>query len=115
MTKYKCRREGFEWFEISAGTPAEAAQDYFYDNDESGIVFWHNIPQGREQIRFAVIEVENYGKFVCRVYRSGIWRTIMKQKPERLREIADKLGWKRDPHELIESGWDHESINWNGR
>jgi hypothetical protein len=115
--KYKCRttkpRES-RWFEIEAESPEAAANDFHSDylHEVESLRLRMEKGSGHYFINFALVEVEGHGEMVSRVYHYGIWRRGAK-RPEpplkkRLTEIAQKLGWKRDPKELIVEGWDGE-------
>jgi hypothetical protein len=69
--------------------------------------FRFTIPQGsgghRETVVFALVEVDGYGQGISRVYLQGITRKggIQAVSPPTLQEVAERLGWKRSPDELL--------------
>lgn len=68
-------------------------------------------------VSYSLIETENDGQLVSRIFNTGIrrkggvkpYRSLLL---DRLKEVAQKLDWERDIMELIEPGWEEEEENW---
>ena len=118
MTTFRCRTvkpKVSRWYEVQAETPESAANDFHSDNMEVLASLRWEVPtanDGKYFIMFANIEVEGHGEMVSRVYKHGIWRkggvkrSDYKTPEQKLKELADALGWTHAPEELIASGWD---------
>ena len=116
--KYRCRMilpkpvgEG-NWIEIEAETPEQAIQEYHFRlaTFEQG-KSWKVEEGGRvHYIRFARIEVEGWGDSVSRVFHYGVWRRggVGPRVKPTLQDVVDAIGWKGEPEELVEEGWDLE-------
>ena len=110
--KFRIRRTHPEhaktvWVEVEAESPEAAVMDDFI-NDTCGAEYVPDVDKPGSRVVFATYEVDGHGHRVARVYRSGITRKGGVRRPgwpPSLEDIARQLGWKRDPTELIESGW----------
>lgn len=107
--------------EVEAENAVEAVQSYhdqvlgregslrYFQSADNHVLF---------DVDFALIEVVGEPEpYISRIFHSGLYRRGGVRRhvsPElRLREIAQKLGWKKDPAELLASGWDGEEDNWH--
>lgn len=118
VTLFHCRTvkpKVSRWYEVRAETPGEAANDFHSDNLEVLTNLSWEMPTangGKYFVMFATIEVEGHGEVVSRVYKHGIFRKGGVKRPDyrtpdqKLKEMADALGWTHDPAELVAPGWD---------
>lgn len=126
--KFRCRMTRpkiSDWVEVEATSAEEAVADlHFYAMDRDGFHFSayaEETPQGEMlQINFACMQAEGHEEVVSRVYHSGIHRkggvkALRPPLPQRLTELANKLGWTKDPMLLISPGWIGESSEWESR
>jgi hypothetical protein len=101
------------WGEVEAETPEDAVQEFHLQQmdrftgfggirhrvEERGCVYFVN---------FARVEVEGHEAVVTRIFEHGIWRRGgVKPRNPTLKEIAEKLGWKHDPKDLL-GPWEGE-------
>jgi len=102
------------WVNVKALSAEEAAIDLHHGFTDGLKVLCK--PHGVcEKASFALVEVEGHGSFITRQFHSGIWRKggVSRRDAEqtwrnKLKEIADQLGWTQDPILLLEPGWEHE-------
>jgi len=95
------------WIGIEANSPGEAANE-FHCTHMAGTISYRP-ENGSEGVSFALVEVEDHGDFVSRMYYLGIGRAGGVRRPQpTLKQIAEMLGWERDPEELLEPGWLYE-------
>lgn len=123
MPTFKCRfnvPEESPWIEVEESNPGRAANEFHNQREFIGLR-WNRIkPDGsrRDTITFAVIEVEGHGEFISRLIKAGLYRGGGVKRPqnskEPLKELANKLGWTKDPNELLTDGWDEEESEWQG-
>jgi hypothetical protein len=66
-------------------------------------------------VNFMLVEVDGE-EFVSRFYSNKIWRKGGVKDPksfeQKLKEIADGLGWKKDPNDLVSEDWPGEEKEW---
>lgn len=117
--KYRCRMtmpkpvgEG-NWIEIEADSPERAVQEYHVRlcDFDAGKHWW--VSTGEDigyRMFFARIEIEGWGDTISRVYHYGLWRKggVGPRVKPTLQAVADAVGWKGDPEELVEEGWNLE-------
>lgn len=119
MTAFRCRAIApteCAWDAVEATTPEDAVQTYHDRFDCFGVKFTicpEDFPgREREDVNFMRVEVEGLGSWVSRLFCSGLYRRggvrPGKPGPERLADVAKRLGWKGDPLDLIATGWDGE-------
>lgn len=92
-----------------------------YTDGLDAVRFIHRYTEGegeeksecRQDVLFHVVEV-NGEREIVRWFKSGIYRRGgVKRRPDAtLEDIAKTIGWKRDPKELLEEGWDGEGEKW---
>jgi hypothetical protein len=116
--QYRCRTTKpalSEWREVEASSPEQAAND-FHERElffvESVRLLQDQKDGGIHCIIFALIEVEGHGERLSRIYSYGIFRGggvgRIRSLDERLKEVAQQVGWEKDPWLLIEPGWEGE-------
>jgi hypothetical protein len=114
MSTFRCRSivpNYTDWVEIKAESDGHAANEYHYRAFvDQATLKWRT--EDGTFIYFAMIEVENRGKFIVRRFSKGITR-IGHKSLITLEEIAKKLGWSGDPQELIQPGWEGEEDSWS--
>ena len=122
------------WYEVWGETPEEAANDFHVKNMEALANLSWKVEQKRSAfkrlpadfdgsgqpsgsyyfLKFVCVEVEGHGEMVSRMYHHGLWRRggvkgpdHFKSREQKLKELAEALGWSHDPEELIsDEGWD---------
>ena len=107
---YRCRflkPKLSEWFEVEEDSPGAAVQS-LHSAEGGGIRYRHDLGDGKsERITFALIETEGHGELVSRMYYQGIIRQGRAGSPPTLAQIAQTLGFERDPNTLLDK-WDKE-------
>jgi hypothetical protein len=93
---------------VSADSPEQAANDWFFTAYRDGVSFIHETTSGREDIYFGRVEVEGHGSWVVRTFWKGIYRRGGVRSHKTIADIAKALDWTGDPAELLEAGWDLE-------
>ena len=100
--------------EVEADSPEEAAQEYFFSRDaSSGIAYRReDLDNGRTYptVWFGRVAVAEHGEFIVRTFRHGLTRRggVKRGNSITLTCIAQAIGWKGYPEELIGEGWDLE-------
>lgn len=99
--------------EIDADSPEEAAQNYFFSRDSSGIAYRRDDPDNGKSHPtpwFGRVAVAGHGEFIVRTFRHGLTRRggVKRDNSITLLQIAEAIGWKGDPEELLTEGWDLE-------
>jgi hypothetical protein len=82
-----------------------------------GFRFRNPLGDGRfETVVFALVEVDGHGQGISRVYLQGIRRKggVQPLSFPTLQEVAERLGWRGSPDELLtpwpgEESWDEAS------
>jgi hypothetical protein len=122
MALFNCKTGEPEWIPIEADSPEAAAQEYHsralvspYFPPRAGYKgYRYRVEEedGRVHfIHFALVEVEGNEPLVSRIFAHGIWRKGgVKSRNPTLQEIADKLGWRHPPEELIGT-WEGEEAS----
>lgn len=114
--EYRCRAlkpSGSSWRSVKGSSPDDAAQNFHWDVPHIPACCYRNErPKGGvEEIYFSVVEVEGYGPVFVRTYYRGLTRRgglrLPPRREDTLEGIAEILGWKRDPVELL-APWDLE-------
>lgn len=114
---YRCRiliPEETIWYEIESDSPELAANEYHTNISPTYSLSlpYTDSDNRRCTVNFALVEVEGYETLISRWYRYGIWRKggIKPRNfyKDRIKEIAEKLGWNDDPMLLLEPGWNCE-------
>lgn len=116
MTIFMCRfakpQKDWPFKAIEADSWEAAALEFHNQNPCEGYkhVIYKDEGRSREEVHFALVEVEGHEPIVTRIFSTGIWR---KGNPKlstnpTLEEIAKKLGWTHDPQELLGDDWDLE-------
>jgi hypothetical protein len=114
MSTFKCRSTKptvSDWKEIEAESHTEAGNEFHFRNDGIKHYHWAVESDGtRYTVDFLMIEVEGFGEFISRVFNYGIWRKggVKRRNAPTLKDIADALGWTKNPQALLEEGWDGE-------
>lgn len=107
--KYKVRQivpQLGHWKEIKAETPEEAANELHFQ-EEFGVIFWPNKDEAFIQ-KFAIVEVENNGRFISRIEKKFIGRRGGLFPPHiktSLEEVAKNLGVKIEEIDIEEWEW----------
>ena len=116
---YKCRTtkpHESSWHELGAAHPTEAAMTFFAEYEWMLQVSRIHIPDGEGwiEVNFALVEVEGHGEFIARMYHSKIYRKggVKVGSPKTIKDVALDMGWRGNPEELLEPGWDEESNDW---
>lgn len=119
---FKCRHGistwNQEWREIEADNWVYAC--YHFADTYSGFSLEHSYPgyvdsEGRScSLQFALVEIEEMGKFITRMYYYGMTRKrsavrLTSDSEERLKKIAETMGWTKDPESLLGSWGEEES------
>lgn len=99
------------WSRVEAESPEGAANEFwFHQHQYLRRVSWR-IKDG-PRVHFAVVQVEgNEGLWVARVFDHGPWRRSgvpAADEPTSLAQVAERLGWTKDPAMLIQEGWGGE-------
>lgn len=110
MTTYKCRTvlpKKSGWFEMEAGTPEQAANDFheaYHPHTITSAVLIKHDEGGRYKIAFAKIEVEGFDCWISKIYLYGIWRRggVSRRPETTIEDIAKAIEWNGDPQELLQ-------------
>lgn len=99
--------------EVEADSPEEAAQEYFFSRDTSGIAYCRDdLDNGRTHptVWFGRVAVADHGELIARTFRHGLTRrgAVKRGTSITLTHIAKEIGWEGDPDELISEGWELE-------
>lgn len=114
--EYRCRTlkpSESSWRSVEGSSPEDAAQNFHLDAPYIPVCCYRNgLPEGGvEKIYFSVVEVEGSEPVFVRTYSRGITRRgglkLPPRREDTLEGIAEILGWKRDPPELL-APWDLE-------
>jgi hypothetical protein len=100
-----------DWADIETDSPEQAAMEFHAERDYNSVVYVRETENGgRERVLFALIEIEGHGERVSRVFHRAIWRKggVRPTRPVTIEDVARKLGWTKDPQELLAEGWDLE-------
>lgn len=122
MAKYRCRTlqpSYSSWYEVEAPTWQEAANTFHERELDTVRGFRFSFPKGEgrsETVVFALVEVDGVGQGISRVYLQGIRRKggVRPLSFPTLREVAERLGWKGSPDDLLtpwpgEESWEEAS------
>jgi len=116
---YKCRivkPNVGQWFDVEASSEGEAALEHHYNYSNVGYAYVLELPENtRQQINFALVEVDGFGEFISRVYIKGIWRKggiKLNRGEDYLITIARNLNWEHPAEDLLKPGWDGETDVW---
>lgn len=120
---YRCRSvkpHESTWRDVESDTPESAANEYHcqFGQSDDYIVTDDRIENDCQRIGFMLVEVENYGEWVSRMFYKGIYRKggikRLGQKTfyQRLVEAAKTIGWEKDPMRLVVEGWEEEQSEW---
>lgn len=119
MPTYRCRTVAprqTSWCDVEALSPEDAAQTHHDRRLRSdSIVYVPDEKKAGSRVYFALVEVEGHGEMVSRIFTSEILRrggVKSNRPPVTLADVAQALGWGRDPQELVASGWDGETEDW---
>jgi hypothetical protein len=114
---FKCRiikPSTTPWVEVQAETIEEAASQFYSKLDIPRSAIQWRIEDG-SYAHFVLYEVENaesLDQFIGRWFTKGITRKGgFKSDPQTLRQIAELLGWTKDPNELL-TKWEGEEDEW---
>lgn len=98
------------WNEVPDGEVGAVVQEWHF-NHIHGLAHHPDPEKPGNAVWFALIEIEGKEPIVSRVYTSGIVRIGAIRRELTLSEIANHLGWEREPEGLL-SAWEGEETEW---
>lgn len=114
--EYRCRTikpAVSSWRLVKGSSPEDAAQTFHLNVPHIPACCYRNELDGGgvEKIYFSVVEIDGAPPVFVRTYHRGITRRggikLSPRREDTLEGIAEILGWKRDPVELL-APWDLE-------
>lgn len=118
MSFYRCRvlkPRASNWITVEHRSADAAALELLYQDTHLGISYKYDPERPGSVVVFALIEVEEHGELIARVYKSSIVRRGGVKPPGQemtIQRVAAILGWSKDPGELLAPGWDLEEEEW---
>jgi len=114
---FKCRSikpSASPWVEVQAETIEEAASKFYSKLPLPRSALSWRLEDG-SYAHFILYEVENASsldQFIGRWFTKGITRRgNFKSGPQTLKQIAELLGWMKDPNDLL-TKWEDEEEEW---